>query len=68
MEAKARKEAEARIPPEKYFETFKADQFVEFDASGLPVKTSDGTLVSKSQRDKLAKVCGRGGEEWWTDV
>lgn len=53
--AKAKKEAEARIPPEQYYPTLKAESYASFDEQGIPMTTSEGSPVSKSQRDKMRK-------------
>ena len=42
----------AKIKP---IDLFKTSEYSEWDAEGLPTKTSDGQEVSKSRRKKLAK-------------
>jgi len=64
---RAKKEAEARVPTEQYYSTFKADEFSEFDGEGLPTLDAKGEPVSKSQRDKMRKFLvkhKKAHEEW----
>lgn len=55
-EAKAKKEAEIQIPPSEYFRSLKGDAYGSYDENGIPITNSDGSPVSKSQKEKMTKV------------